>query len=228
MAKKPPRIKREYVRQKDGDAIVTPQQNMVTEVLNERLLYDYSKIEFTESDKEELIQYEKDILLNKARIGEIALKTGEILENARVLFDRYSDTPNSYMEWYSALGFNKDQVSFLRSRYRLTLDYPENKKMIAELSDAEIKQLSNKKTPEIIVRKVVAGEVRTAAGIKKAISRALETEDDVIEAEIVETEKDKMLKKLSEIDSKISRLEEEIKELKSYRAELQEKIKKIC
>lgn len=227
MAKKPPRIKREYVRQKDGDAIVTPQQNMVTEVLNERLLYDYSKIEFTESDKEELIQYEKDILLNKARIGEIALKTGEILENARVLFDRYSDTPNSYMEWYSALGFNKDQVSFLRSRYRLTLDYPENKKMIAELSDAEIKQLSNKKTPEIIVRKVVAGEVRTAAGIKKAISRALETEDDVIEAEIVETEKDKMLKKLSEIDSKISRLEEEIKELKSYRAELQEKIKSM-
>lgn len=228
MAKKPPRIKREYIRQKDGDAIVTPQQNIITEVLNERLLYDYSKIEFTESDKEELIQYEKDILLNKARIGEIALKTGEILENARVLFDRYSDTPNSYMEWYSALGFNKDQVSFLRSRYRLTLDYPENKKMIAELSDAEIKQLSNKKTPEIIVRKVVAGEVRTAAGIKKAISRALEIESiDVMDAEVVETEKDKMLKKLSEVDSKINRMEEELRELKSYRAKLQEEIRRI-
>lgn len=224
---KPPRIKREYTRQKDGEAIVTPQQNMVTEVLNERLLYDYTKIEFNDNDREELIQYEKDILLNKARVGEIALKTGEILENARVLFDRYSTTPSSYIEWYTALGFNKDQVSFLRSRYRLTLDYPNNKKMIAELSDAEIKQLSNKKTPEVIVRKVVAGEVRTAAGIKKAISRALETEEDVIDAEIVDSEKDKLIKKLSEIDSKISRLEDELVELKSYRAEIQEKIKSM-
>lgn len=225
MAKPPRRIKREYIRQKDGDAIVTPQQNIVTEVLKENLLYDYTKIDFNDSDREELIQYEKDILLNKARVGEIALKTGEILENARVLFDRYSITPSSYIEWYTALGFNKDQVSFLRSRYRLTLDYPNNKKLIAELSDAEIKQLSNKKTPDSIVRKVVAGEVRTAAGIKKAISRALETESDVMDAEIVETEKDKMLKKLSEIDSKINRLEEELRELKSYRAKLQEEIK---
>lgn len=225
MAKPPRRIKREYIRQKDGDAIVTPQQNIVTEVLKENLLYDYTKIDFNDSDREELIQYEKDILLNKARVGEIALKTGEILENARVLFDRYSTTPSSYIEWYTALGFNKDQVSFLRSRYRLTLDYPNNKKLIAELSDAEIKQLSNKKTPDSIVRKVVAGEVRTAAGIKKAISRALETESDVMDAEIVESEKDKMLKKLSELDSKINRLEEELRELKSYRAKLQEEIK---
>lgn len=224
---KPPRIKREYTRQKDGEAIVTPQQNMVTEVLNERLLYDYTKIEFNDNDREELIQYEKDILLNKARVGEIALKTGEILENARVLFDRYSTTPSSYIEWYTALGFNKDQVSFLRSRYRLTLDYPDNKKMIAELSDAEIKQLSNKKTPEVIVRKVVAGEVRTAAGIKKAISRALEIGDEVTDAEIIESEKDKLIKKLSEIDNKISRLESELVELKNYKAYLKDRLKQI-
>ena len=224
---KPQRIRREYKRQKDADAIVTAQQNIVTEVLKEKLLYDYSKINFLENDKEELIQYEKDILLNKARIGEIALKTGEILENARVLFDRYSIDGKSYMEWYTALGFNKDQVSFLRSRYRLTLDYPGNKKMISELSDAEIKQLSSKKTPDSVVRKVITGEVRTAAGIKKAISRALEIKEDVMEAEIVETEKDKMLKKLSELDSKIARMEEEIKELKTCRAELQEKIKEL-
>lgn len=224
---KPQRIRREYIREKNSEAIVTPQQNLITKVLEEKLLYDYTKIDFNDNDREELIQYEKDILLNKARVGEIALKIGEVLENARVLFDRYSTTPSSYIEWYTALGFNKDQVSFLRSRYRLTLDYPDNKKMIAELSDAEIKQLSNKKTPEVIVRKVVAGEVRTAAGIKKAISRALETEDEVMDAEIVESEKDKMLKKLSELDSKIVRMEEELKELKSYRAKLQEEIKNI-
>lgn len=222
---KPQRIRREYIREKNSEAIVTPQQNLITKVLEEKLLYDYTKIDFNDNDREELIQYEKDILLNKARVGEIALKIGEVLENARVLFDRYSTTPSSYIEWYTALGFNKDQVSLLRGRYKLSLSYPQYNNLISEYSDREVKALVNKKVNNKIIENILSSGIRTDKKMRKAISSMLEIEDDVMDAEVVESEKDKKLKKLSEIDSKIVRLEEEIVELKKYRAKLQEEIK---
>ena len=147
-----------------------------------------------------------------------------MLEEARGLFNRYSENPQSYMEWYQALGFNKDQVTLLRGRYNISLEYPQHQKLLGELSGREVRELINKKVPKEAIGKILSSGVRTAPAIKKAISNMIEIED----AEIVEeTEKDRLIKKMAEVDSKITRLEEEIKELKSYRAELQEKIKSM-
>lgn len=218
-----PTIKRSSLGIRNITKPATLQETQTTkELVTTELLFDYSVLEnFSQDDVRELINIEKKIITNKKEVGKLAIETGRMLDEARGLFDRYSENPQSYMEWYQALGFNKDQVSLLRGRYKLSLEYPESK-IIQTLSDAEIKQITNKKAPSDVIARVVNGEIRTAQGIKKAISRALEIED----AEIVEeSDKDKLVSRLSEVEAKIRKLEEELKELKTVKAELKEKIK---
>ena len=207
------------------DALVVKEDPITAVVNSIESKFDYDSLNISIEDKEDLKNYEREVLYQKGRMIESALITGEYLEKARELFNRYGEENNSYMEWYQALGFSKDQVYLLRGRYRLSLEHPSHKTIIADLSGKEVKELINKKVQKEQVERVLSSGIRTAPEIKKAISTAAEIESDVMDAEIVETEKDKMLKKLSEIDSKINRLEEELRELKSYRAKLQEEIK---
>lgn len=195
------------------------------ELVTSQLLFDYSTLEnFSQDDVRELINIEKEITINKNEIGRLAIETGRMLEEARGLFNRYSENPQSYMEWYQALGFNKDQVTLLRGRYNISLEYPQYQKLLGELSGREVRELINKKVPREAIEKVLSSGVRTAPAIKKAISNMLEIED----AEIVEeTEKDKMVSRLSEVEAKIRKLEEELRELKTEKAELKEKIKSL-
>lgn len=195
------------------------------ELVTSQLLFDYSTLEnFSQDDVRELINIEKEITINKNEIGRLAIETGRMLEEARGLFNRYSENPQSYMEWYQALGFNKDQVTLLRGRYNIFLEYPQHQKLLGELSGREVRELINKKVPREAIEKVLSSGVRTAPAIKKAISNMLEIED----AEIVEeTEKDKMVSRLSEVEAKIRKLEEELRELKTEKAELKEKIKSL-
>lgn len=209
------------------DALVVKEDPITIIVNSLESKFDYDSLNISVQDKESLKIFEKEVLYQKGRMIESALITGEYLEKARELFNRYGEENNSYMAWYQALGFSKDQVYLLRGRYRLSLEHPTHKTIIADLSGKEVKELINKKVEKEQVERVLSAGIRTAPEIKKAISTAAEIESDVLDAEIVETEKDKMLKKLSEIDSKINRLEEEIKELKSYRAELKEKIRML-
>jgi hypothetical protein len=207
------------------DALVVKEDPITAVVNSIESKFDYDSLNISIEDKEDLKNYEREVLYQKGRMIESALITGEYLEKARELFNRYGEENNSYMEWYQALGFSKDQVYLLRGRYRLSLEHPSHKTIIADLSGKEVKELINKKVEKEQVERVLSSGIRTAPEIKKAISTAAEIGSDVMDAEIVETEKDKMLKKLSEIDSKINRLEEELRELKSYRAKLQEEIK---
>lgn len=207
------------------DALVVKEDPITAVVNSIESKFDYDSLNISIEDKEDLKNYEREVLYQKGRMIESALITGEYLEKARELFNRYGEENNSYMEWYQALGFSKDQVYLLRGRYRLSLEHPSHKTIIADLSGKEVKELINKKVEKEQVERVLSSGIRTAPEIKKAISTAAEIESDVMDAEIVESEKDKMLKKLSELDSKINRLEEELRELKSYRAKLQEEIK---
>ena len=209
------------------DALVVKEDPITTIVNSVESKFDYDSLNITVEDKNNLKTYEREVLYQKGRMIESALITGEYLEKARELFNRYGEENSSYMEWYQALGFSKDQVYLLRGRYRLSLEHPTHKTVIADLSGKEVKELINKKVEKDQVERVLSSGIRTAPEIKKAISAAAEVEDEVMDAEIVESEKDKLIKKLSEIDSKISRMEDELVELKSYRAELQNKIKSM-
>lgn len=207
------------------DALVVKEDPITAVVNSIESKFDYDSLNISIEDKEDLKNYEREVLYQKGRMIESALITGEYLEKARELFNRYGEENNSYMEWYQALGFSKDQVYLLRGRYRLSLEHPSHKTIIADLSGKEVKELINKKVEKEQVERVLSSGIRTAPEIKKAISTAAEIENDVMDAEIIESEKDKTLKKLSELDAKINKLEEELRELKTYRSQLQEEIK---
>lgn len=207
------------LKKKENTEVIIPEKNDIEDILK----YDYNKLEnFSDDDKNQLIIFEKSIITKKENISSLALQIGQNLEEARKLFDRYSENPSSYMEWYQALGFNKDQVSLLRGRYKLSLSYPQYNNLISDFSDREVKALVNKKVNVRILENILSSGIRTDKEIRKAISSMLEIED----AEIVEeSEKDKLVSRLSEVEAKIRKLEEELKELKTVNAELKEKIK---
>lgn len=207
------------LKKKENTEVIIPEKNDIEDILK----YDYNKLEnFSDDDKNQLIIFEKSIITKKENISSLALQIGQNLEEARKLFDRYSENPSSYMEWYQALGFNKDQVSLLRGRYKLSLSYPQYNNLISDFSDREVKALVNKKVNVRILENILSSGIRTDKEIRKAISSMLEIED----AEIVEeSEKDKLVSRLSEVEAKIRKLEEELKELKTIKAELKEKIK---
>lgn len=207
------------LKKKENTEVIIPEKNDIEDILK----YDYNKLEnFSDDDKNQLIIFEKSIITKKENISSLALQIGQNLEEARKLFDRYSENPSSYMAWYQALGFNKDQVSLLRGRYKLSLSYPQYNNLISDFSDREVKALVNKKVNVRILENILSSGIRTDKEIRKAISSMLEIED----AEIVEeSEKDKLVSRLSEVEAKIRKLEEELKELKTVKAELKEKIK---
>lgn len=202
------------LKKKENTEVIIPEKNDIEDILK----YDYNKLEnFSDDDKNQLIIFEKSIITKKENISSLALQIGQNLEEARKLFDRYSENPSSYMEWYQALGFNKDQVSLLRGRYKLSLSYPQYNNLISDFSDREVKALVNKKVNVRILENILSSGIRTDKEIRKAISSMLEIED----AEIVEeSEKDKLVSRLSEVEAKIRKLEEELKELKTVKAEL--------
>lgn len=209
------------LKKKENREVIIPEKEDIKDILK----YDYNKLEnFSDDDKNKLIIFEKSITTKKENISSLALQIGQNLEEARKLFNRYSENPSSYMEWYQALGFNKDQVSLLRGRYNLSLSYPQYNNLISDFSDREVKALVNKKVNVKMLENILSSGIRTDKEIRKAISSMLEIEN----AEIVEeSEKDKLVSKLSEVEAKIKKLEEELKELKTLKAELKEKIKEI-
>lgn len=141
--------------------------------------FDYDSLDIEIKDKNILIEYEKNLMYQGKRIGEIACIIGETLEKARTIFKRYSteDEPINFAIWYKAMGFNKDQVYIFRGRFKLILEKPEYKENILKLSDATIKEAINKKTPEIIVKKVLEGELKTAKEVKIEREKTLEIDN---------------------------------------------------
>lgn len=199
---------------------LTTENNLVTEVISQELLFDYNKLGmFSNEDKNDLITYEKELVFQKKRVGEIAITIGETLEKARDLFYKNNLNDNSYMEWYTSLGYNKDQVYLLRGRYRLYLENPSYKESVQALSDIEVKEVINKATPKYLVNKVLQGELRTG----KKIKQAREQNANVGKTIIVESSKS-IEDKILEIDKKIYAHETAIKLLREERADLMKKL----
>ena len=101
------------------DALVVKEDPITTIVNSLESKFDYDSLSISVQDKESLKIFEKEVLYQKGRMIESALITGEYLEKARELFNRYGEENNSYMAWYQALGFSKDQVYLLRGRYKI-------------------------------------------------------------------------------------------------------------
>lgn len=221
------KIKKRYEESQEDE--IGLGQLISSDIRNLKSNFDYDSLEMEIEDKNFLIEYEKNLILQGKRIGEIACAIGETLENARNVFKRYSteEEPINFAAWYKAMGFNKDQVYLFRGRFKLTLERPEYKENILKLSDATIKEAINKKTPETIVKKVLEGELKTAKEVKEERKRTLEVDhlksraldlgnETIQDAEIIEIVEDITIKQeinLLEIEKRILKVKKNLKNL---------------
>lgn len=155
------------------------------------LSFDYSKLEIDDSSKEELIDIERELRHHQDRFRDLSLDMGKALNNAREIFIKSHS--ESFMDWYESLGFNKSQVSALVNKYKLLLEFPEKEENIIILTDKQVLEITNKKTPEHIrERIIIQGENISAAEIKRERQKNISTRmekfsDNIQEAEIVES-----------------------------------------
>lgn len=177
-------------------------------------LFDYSLLTIENEEKEKLKKYEKNLLFHRKQINKATVDLGKAFVEAREVFIKSHS--ESFVKWYEKLGFNKDQVGIAMNRFQMTIEYPNAKEVIINLSDVAIKEVTSRKTPLYIKEKVIAGEIVTGQQIKeerKNNSRALEKfSDNMQEAELVherntidetQTVLRKLKIKISEIDSYI-------------------------
>lgn len=194
------------------------QESNISQVIAEELYFDYNRLVIDTDDKNSLITYEKELLYQRKRIGEIALTLGETLEKAREIFAK-NNLEETFTEWYTTLGYNKDQVYLLRGRYRLYLENPSYKDRVQSLSDVEVKEVINKATPPALVFKVLDGEVRTGKGIKEARNHFADAN------KMVKVKSEKNIQdRIKEIDDEIYKHEVAIKLLREEMADLMKKL----
>lgn len=150
--------------------------------------FDYSALAIDDIEKNKLIEIEKEVKFQEKQFGRVACDIGRALNDAREIFIKSHS--ESFMEWYEALGLSKDQVSNFINRYKLSIDYPENKEVILGLTDKAIKESMNKKNPPVLLEKILNGQIISAAQIKKErenISNQFEKfPEEIEEAEVVE------------------------------------------
>lgn len=201
------------------DSSVAAMENYISQSIEvQGISFDYSTLSgLEESDIKSLKNCEQALLFEGKKLGTVALEIGKNLIKAREIFIK--SHADSFVSWYEALGLSKDQVTVFTSRYKLSVEYPEQKEKILSLSDRVIRETINKKNPENIMERVLSGELKTALDIKKErennsimIEKFPDTEE-IQEAEIVG--KMNLGKFIIGKQSMISSLDEAFKKIKN-------------
>lgn len=159
-----------------GDGFANRKNNRLKEIMPVKVEhisnFDYSEI--NEDDKEELINLEALVINKKHEIVNSVIELGDILYQANNKLANYKN--GKFMEWYSNLGLNKDEVSVALKRYSVFLEYPEKKDLIAEMPVRTVKALTKeslKENPilfEEVLEKTLNNEFKTSKEINDYIS----------------------------------------------------------
>jgi len=183
------------------------------DIKHSKLSFDYSKLDIDNNQKQDLIELERELKHHQNRFGEVSLDIAKALTEAREIFIKSHS--ESFMSWYESLGFSKDQVTVLTSRYKFVLDYPNEKDRILGLSDRIIRESINKKNPVNTFERVLSGELNTAMKIKSErennsiMIEKISNRHDIEEAEIIEEKipHSKVEKIARELEKKITDIE---------------------
>lgn len=159
-----------------GDSFANRKTNRLKEMLPAKIEYksnfDYSDI--NEEDKEDLLNLESLVLNKKNEIINQVIELGDVLYQANLKLASYKT--GKFMEWYTSLGLNKDEVSVALKRYSIFLEYPDKKEVIAELPVRTIKVITKdslKETPALlkeVTEKTLNQEFKTSSELNKFIS----------------------------------------------------------
>ena len=198
------------INKNDSASVERAMNSIINNDIREVIInFNYSNLNLDLKDLEELQEHEKALLMQGKSLNRISIKIGEHLHKAREIFIKSHS--ESFMEWYEAIGLNKNNVRVFMARYKYFLDFPEQKDRILDLSDIVIKETLNKKNPDKLLEKVISGEISTAEQIRKVrVNNSTGVElftDNIQEAEIVEDYGRIMKKEFEEVMEALSKAE---------------------
>lgn len=188
--------------------------------------YDYQNI--NENDKEKLVNFEEEIIINREEINKNYFKIAKDLYEANLILASYDKTNGKFIKWFESLGLKKTFVYNSIKRYSLFIIYQDEEK-INKLSQKAVEILGTKKISDEIRLKVLNEkniEVISDRNLKEYVLNIISEQSEMIEKEPINNE-DKN-KKIKEIRQLIIEVEKKLKEkidIEQYRK--LEKIEKI-
>lgn len=159
---------------------------------------------------EETIDYLKDITYKihstthkfYTNLGKMLVETQEKLSNNKT---------GVFRKWFESIGLNKTFVYDNIARYNYIVRQTDNIKIekVESLPVTLTYEIAKDSCPESVREKVIGGEIKTKAELKKAIKEVVQEKKEVViqEAEIVEDYNSLMKKEMEEIMEKLSQIE---------------------
>lgn len=159
---------------------------------------------------EETIDYLKDITYKihstthkfYTNLGKMLVETQEKLANNKT---------GVFRKWFESIGLNKTFVYDNIARYNYIVRLTDNIKIekVESLPVTLTYEIAKDSCPELVREKVIGGEIKTKAELKKAIKEVIQEKNEAViqEAEIVESYEDKIKFQLEVIMNSLSRVE---------------------
>jgi hypothetical protein len=185
--------------------------------------YDYQNI--NENDKEKLVNFEEEIIINREEINKNYFKIAKDLYEANFILASYDKTNGKFIKWFESLGLKKTFVYNSIKRYSLFIIYQDEEK-INKLSQKAVEILGTKKISDEIRLKVLNEkniEVISDRNLKDYVLNIISERTEMIKKKEIKNE-DKDIKIL-EIRQLLDEIENKLKEkidLEQYK-----KLKKI-
>ncbi len=152
----------------------------------ESVLANYS---FDYDADEEVINYLKDVTFELHKeTHNYYTKIGKLLSEAQ---EKLANNKSGiFRKWFESIGLKKDFVYDNIGRYKYIVGLSDNIKVekVESLPVTLTYEISKESCPDMIREKVISGEIKTKAEIKRAIKEVQQEEpkEDIQEAEIVE------------------------------------------
>lgn len=185
--------------------LINKEENLLN---REEVLANYN-FNFDDID-EETIDYLKDITYKihstthkfYTNLGKMLVETQEKLANNKT---------GVFRKWFESIGLNKTFVYDNIARYNYIVRQTDNIKIekVESLPVTLTYEIAKDSCPELVREKVIGGEIKTKAELKKAIKEAIQEKNEAViqEAEIVESYEDKIKFQLEVIMNSLSRVE---------------------
>lgn len=188
--------------------------------------YDYQSI--NESDKEKLVNFEEEIIINREEINKNYFKIAKDLYEANLILASYDKTNGKFIKWFESLGLKKTFVYNSIKRYSLFIIYQDEEK-INKLSQKAVEILGTKKiSDEVRLQVLNEKNIETISDkkLRNYVLNIISEHSEMIEKKQINNEdKDKKIKEIKQLMIKVeNKLKEKI-DIEQYKK--LEKIEKI-
>ncbi|WP_163468523.1 hypothetical protein [Fusobacterium sp. IOR10] len=127
--------------------------------------FDFESYEIDPETKNFIIEKEKNLSKNFRKNSDLMFQICKDLYEVSIKLKEN----NVFMNWYESCGLSKDLVSCFMKRYRLYIEFQDNKDYISSLSDLAVKYLTNKNVTYDDRIQVIENKIKNAEEIKETL-----------------------------------------------------------